>query len=59
MKFGVREIANVVFRAKSDVKIGNTLKQVSQYYTSIQQKHLHLKELLQQYMLRVVEVMQD
>ena len=24
MKFGVREIANVVFRAKSDVKIGDT-----------------------------------
>lgn len=25
MKFGVREICNVVFRAKSDVRIGNTL----------------------------------
>ena len=30
MKFGVREIANVVFRAKSNVKIGNTVFKVGQ-----------------------------
>ena len=30
MKFGVREIANVVFRAKSNVKIGNTTFKVGQ-----------------------------
>ena len=30
MKFGVREIANVVFRAKSNVKIGNTEFKVGQ-----------------------------
>ena len=30
MKFGVREIANVVFRAKSNIKIGNTLFKIGQ-----------------------------
>ena len=30
MKFGVREIANVVFKAKSTVKIGNTTFQEGQ-----------------------------
>ena len=30
MKFGVREIANVVFRAKSNVKIGGTEFQIGQ-----------------------------
>lgn len=30
MKFGVREIANVVFRAKSNIKIGNTVFKIGQ-----------------------------
>lgn len=30
MKFGVREIANVTFKAKQDVKIGNSTFRVGQ-----------------------------
>lgn len=42
MKFGVREICDVVFKAKADTKIGSTtFKKVNQYYTLIQLKLLH------------------
>ena len=56
MKFGVREICDVVFKAKADTKIGTVhSKKVNLYYISIKQKLLLLKELLQLYTLKVVE----
>ena len=60
MKFGVREICDVVFKAKSTVKIGNKIfKRVSQFFISIQQKLLQQKAQLQQYMQLVVKVTLD
>ena len=58
MKFGVREICDVVFKAKADTKSLELAhsKKVNQYYTSFSKKGLlQLKELLQLYMLKVVE----
>lgn len=60
MKFGVREICDVVFKAKDTVKIGKTtFKKVNQFYISIVQKLLLLKEQLLLYMLKVEKVIQD
>ena len=60
MKFGVREICDVVFKAKAATKIGSMeFEKVNQFFISIQLKLLQLKEQLQLYMLKVVEETQD
>lgn len=63
MRFGVREICDVVFKAKSTIRLGDAnskyvLSQDNLYYILIQLKLLQWKKLLQQYMLRVVKVIQ-
>ena len=58
MKFGVREICDVVFKAK-DTVVKQLSKKVNQFYISIVQKLLLLKEQLLLYMLKVEKVIQD
>ena len=53
MKFGVREICDVVLRAKGTVKVGETtFSHDEQLSTSIQQKLQQLKVQLLLYMLQ-------
>lgn len=60
MKFGVREIANVVFKAKSDITIGNTQFKKGQPVLYIDTAKTSTVEVqLLQYMHKVVEVIQD